>query len=72
MNQTEVAMASVSECGESGNIRNVLRVDDGEIRSHLDGLVKQSVEDALNQLLNQTLSQLLTSKQSQSPSRACP
>jgi transposase-like protein len=70
MNQTEVAMASVSECGESGNIRNVLRVDDGEIRSHLDGLVKQSVEDALNQLLDQEAEQLCGAKRyERSPDR---
>ena len=63
-------MASVSECGESGNIRTVLRVDDGEIRSHLDGLVKQSVEDILYQLLDQEAEQLCGAKRyERSPDR---
>lgn len=63
-------MASVSECSESSKIRNVLRVDEGEIRSHLDGLVKQSVEDVLNQLLDQEAAQLCGAKRyERSPDR---
>jgi len=45
-------MASIGEGGETGNIRNVIRIDEGEIRNHLDGLVKTSVEEVLNQYLN--------------------
>lgn len=63
-------MASVSEGGEAGNVRNMLRVDEGEIRSHLDGLVKQSVEDVLNQLLDQEADQLCGAKRyERSPDR---
>jgi len=63
-------MASVSECGVSGNIRTVIRVDDGEIRSHLNGLVKQSVEDVLNKPLNQEAEQLCGAKRyERSPDR---
>jgi len=40
-------MASVNEDNGTGNIRNVIRVDEGEIRNHLDGLVKASVKDVL-------------------------
>ena len=45
-------MASVGEGSEKGNIRNVIRIDEGEIRNHLDGLVKTSVEEVLNQYLD--------------------
>ena len=38
-------MASIGEGSETGNIRNVIRIDDGEISNHLDGLVKASVEE---------------------------
>jgi hypothetical protein len=38
--QTEVTMASVNEDNGTGNIRNAIRIDEGEIRNHLDGLVK--------------------------------
>jgi hypothetical protein len=33
-------MASVNEDNGTGNIRNAIRIDEGEIRNHLDGLVK--------------------------------
>jgi transposase-like protein len=33
-------------------IPGVIKVDEKEIRDHLDGLVRQSVEDTLNALLN--------------------
>ena len=46
-------MASISEGSEAGNIRNVIRIDEGEIRNHLDWLVKTSVEEVLNQYLDQ-------------------
>ena len=55
-------MASVGEGSETGNIRNVIRIDEGEIRNHLDGLVKTSVEEVLNQYLDQEADQLCGSK----------
>ena len=42
--QTEATMASIGEGSETGNFRNVIRIDEGEIRNHLDGLAKTSVE----------------------------
>ncbi len=42
-------MARIGEGSETGNIRNVIRIVEGEIRNHLDGLVKTSVEGVLNQ-----------------------
>ena len=52
-------MASIGEGSETGNIRNVIRIDEGEIRNHLDGLlVKTSVVEVLNQYLDQEADQL--------------
>ena len=34
------------------SISGAIKVDEKEIRDHLDGLVRQSVEDTLNALLN--------------------
>ena len=39
--------------GKTGNIWNVIGIDEGEIRKHLDGLVKTSVEEVLNHYLDQ-------------------
>ena len=47
--QTEATMASIGEGSETGNIRNMIRIDEGEIRNYLEGLVKTSVEEILNQ-----------------------
>ena len=44
--------ASIGDGGEAGNIRNVIRIDEGEIRNQLDGPVKTSVEEVLNQYLD--------------------
>jgi len=55
-------MASIGEGSETGNIRNVIRIDEGEIRNHLDGLVKTSVEEVLNQYLDQEAYQLCGAK----------
>ena len=35
------------------SISGAIKVDEKEIRDHLDGLVRQSVEDTLNALLNE-------------------
>jgi putative transposase len=68
--QTEATMASIGEGGETGNIRNVIRIDEGEIRNHLDGLVKTSVEEVLNQYLNQEADHLCGAKRyERSPGR---
>jgi hypothetical protein len=53
MDQTEATMASIGEGSETGNIRNVIRIDEGEIKNHLDGLVMTSVEEVLNQYPDQ-------------------
>ena len=50
-------MTSIGDGGEAGNIRNVIRIDEGEIRNQLDGLVKTSVEEVLNQYLDQDSTQ---------------
>ena len=49
---TEATMARIGEGSETGNIRNMIRIDEVEIRNHLDGLVKTSVEGVLNQYLD--------------------
>ena len=36
-------------------ISGAIKIDEKEIRTHLDGLVRQSVEDTLNALLNALL-----------------
>ena len=56
------SMASIGKGSETGNIRNVIRIDKGEIRNHLDGLVKASVEEVLNQFLDQEADQLCGAK----------
>ncbi len=43
--QTETTIVRIGEGSETGNIRNVIRIDEGEIRNHLNGLVKTSVEE---------------------------
>ena len=50
-------MATIGEGSATGNIRNVILIDKGEVRNHLDGLVKTSVEKVLNQYLNQDSTQ---------------
>ncbi len=55
-------MASIGEGSETGNIRNVIRIDEGEIRNQLDGLVKTSVEEVLTQYLDQDADQLCGAK----------
>ena len=55
-------MASISEGNEKGNIRKVIRIDEGEIRNHLDGLVKTSVQEGPNQYLDQKADHLCGTK----------
>jgi len=63
-------MASIGEGSETGNFRNVIRIDEGEIRNHLDGLVKTSVEEVLNQYLDQEADHLCGAKRyERSPGR---
>ena len=63
-------MASIGEGSETGNIRNVIRIDEGEIRNHLDGLVKTSVEEVLNQYLDYEADHLCCTKRyERSPGR---
>ena len=56
-------MASIGDGGEAGNIRNVIRIDEGEIRNQLDGPVKTSVEEVLNQYLDQDSNQQCLGKE---------
>ena len=44
-------MENVAQENEKA-ISGAIRIDEKEIRTHLDGLVRQSVEDTLNALLN--------------------
>ena len=44
-------MENVAQENEKA-ISGAIKIDEKEIRSHLDGLVRQSVEDTLNALLN--------------------
>ena len=44
-------MENVAQENEKA-ISGAIKIDEKEIRTHLDGLVRQSVEDALNTLLN--------------------
>ena len=55
-------MASIGEGTETGNIRNVILIDEGQIRNQLDGLVKTPVEEVLNQYLDQEADQLCGAK----------
>lgn len=44
-------MDSVATDGVEGTLRNAIRIDEGQVRSHLDELVRTSVEETLNNLL---------------------
>ena len=44
-------MENVAQENEK-TISGAIKIDEKEIRTHLDGLVRQSVEDTLNALLN--------------------
>ena len=44
-------MKNVAQENEKA-ISGAIKIDEKEIRMHLDGLVRQSVEDTLNALLN--------------------
>ena len=44
-------MENVAQENEKA-IPGAIKIDENEIRTHLDGLVRQSVEDTLNALLN--------------------
>ena len=44
-------MANLAQENEKA-ISGAIKIDEKEIRTHLDGLVRQSVEDTLNALLN--------------------
>jgi putative transposase len=44
-------MGRLNENRNSGKVLDAIRIDEGQIRSHLDALVKSSVEKTLNGLL---------------------
>jgi len=39
---------------KASELKNVLKVDEGEIRAHLDEVVRNSVEETLNGLAEET------------------
>ena len=56
---------------ESGKgLQQAIRIDDGQVQSHVDGVVRQTVEDTLNQLLEAEADQLCNAKRyERSPDR---
>lgn len=56
--QTGATMANQVEGNETGNFRNVIRIEEDEIRNHIDGMVKTPVEEDLNQYLDQRVDQI--------------
>jgi putative transposase len=45
-------MSRLNENRKSGKVLDAIRIDEGQIRGHLDTLVKSSVEETLNGLLD--------------------
>lgn len=54
----------------SAGLKNVLKVDEAEVRAHLDEVVRQSVEETLNGLLDADADRLCQAKRyERSPER---
>jgi len=51
MNTTEITMGRLNGKRKSGKVLEMIRVDEVQIRGHLDTVVKASVEQTLNALL---------------------
>ena len=45
-------MGSIDDATGKDEIKNALRIDSEAVRSHLDELVRSTVEDTLNRLLD--------------------
>jgi transposase-like protein len=63
-------MSRLNENRKSGKVLDAIRIDAGQIRGHLDALVKSSVEETLNGLLDAEADSLCgTVKYERSPER---
>src|SRR5262245_19303097 len=45
-------MESVTQSGSGENLEGVIRIEEGRIRSHVDQVVRETVEETLNGLLD--------------------
>lgn len=55
-------MSSIDDATGKDEIKNALRIDSEAVRSHLDELVRSTVEDTLNRLLDAEADQLCNAK----------
>ena len=55
-------MSSIDDATRNDEIKNALRIDSDAVRSHLDELVRSTVEDTLNRLLDAEADQLCNAK----------
>ena|SRR5581483_6718482 len=63
-------MTSVSDATEQGNLQGVIRIEEGKIQEHLDGVVRASVEETLNRLLDAEADELCRARRyERSPER---
>jgi putative transposase len=64
-------MNSINDTCKDDEIKNALRIDSDAVRSHLDELVRSTVEDTLNRLLDAEADQLCNAKRyERSPERS--
>lgn len=71
MNQQNLAIENQSVASEPGAMpRNVIRIDEGVMREHLDRVVRSTVEETLNAMLDAEADQLCGAKRyERSPER---
>ena len=63
-------MESVTQSGSGENFEGVIRIEEGKIRSHVDQVVRETVEQTLNGLLQAEADDLCGAKRySRSPER---
>ena len=63
-------MNSLTEAAEQEKFNGIIRLDEGQVRSHLDGVVRETVEQALNTLLEAEADELCGAKRyERSPER---
>ena len=55
-------MSSIDDATRNDEIKNALRIDSDAVRSHLDELVRSTVEDTLNRLLDAEADQLCNTR----------
>jgi transposase-like protein len=64
-------MSSINDACKEDEIKNALKIDSDAVRSHLDELVRSTVEDTLNRLLDAEADQLCNAKRyERSPERS--